>query len=441
MFSQATLLLLVLLLLVSLVAHHPLLGLLSLALLLAAGLSLLWREWCLRGVEYRRRLSPRRAAFGETVVLELEVVNRKLLPLAWLEVEDELPRSLPPARGRVYPSHKADRSLLEALVALRPYERVRRRYPIPCVARGEHTFGPARLRSGDLFGLVVREEERPLRDTLVVLPRVVPLAELGLPARQPLGELRAPSWLFEDPTRIAGAREYQPGDSRRRIHWPASVRAQRLQSKVYEPALRHQLVIALNTHTAAAWWGFTSEPDALELSIMTAASIAAWAAGEGYQVGLLSNGFVAEGSLRGLFQPCAAGAGMLARLLETLGRLRSFAVRPFELVLEEHRSRLPFGAALVVVSAVVSPEIAAALGRLHRRGHPVTLVLTGAPAAAGAGPAISLLEGIAVRHVGPPEAWRRLAALHPTPVAGAGGFRRDRIPLTPSALAGEGAGG
>lgn len=412
MFGQATLGVLILLLLISLPAHHTLLLLLSLTLLLAAGLSLLWREWCLRGVVYRRRFSTRRAAFGETVELELEIINRKLLPLAWLEIEDELPRSLPPSRGRVYPSHKADRALLSALVALRPYERVRRRYPIPCITRGEHTFGPVQLRSGDLFGLVIREEQDAQTDSLVVLPRVVPLAELGLPVRNPLGELRVPSWLFEDPTRIAGAREYRPGDSRRRIHWPASVRAQRLQAKIYEPTLSHKLMVALNAHTAAAWWGFTSDAEALELSIMAAASIAAWAVSERYQVGLASNGFVASGSLQGVFEPCAAGR--LDHLLETLGRLRSFAVRPFEAVLEELRPRLPFGAALVVVSAVVTPAIAGVLAALHRRGHPVTLLLVG-DAAVPPG-----LDGsIVVRRIGPAAAWRTLPALQPAVEVGA----------------------
>src|SRR5262249_33152756 len=109
MFGPATLTLLTLLLLISLLARQTPLFLLALALLLAALLSRLYERYCLTGLEYRRRFSRRQVPFGETVDLEIEVVNRKLLPLAWLDVEDEIPRELLPARSKVVGSHKAGR--------------------------------------------------------------------------------------------------------------------------------------------------------------------------------------------------------------------------------------------------------------------------------------------------------------------------------------------
>src|ERR1035437_5409231 len=213
MFGTATLTLLILLLVLSILVRQTPLFLLSLALLLAATLSRLWERYGLVGVEYSRRFSKRQARFGETIELELEIVNRKLLPLAWLEIEDEISPNLPLARGKVNPPWKNGRAILANLVALRPYERVRRHYPLPCTVRGEHVFGPTRLRPGDLFGLVTRETERDETESIVVYPRVVPLTALGLPAFQPLGDRRSQSWLFEDASRIVSVRELRPGDS------------------------------------------------------------------------------------------------------------------------------------------------------------------------------------------------------------------------------------
>src|SRR5690242_13637039 len=147
MFGAATTSLLGVLLILSLLTRQPPLFLLTLALLLAAGLSQLWERYCLVGLGYRRSFSKQVAEFGDVVDLEIEVVNRKLLPLAWLEVEDEVPRALTPSRGKVTASHRAGRGILRNLLALRPFERVRRHYPIVCAARGEHVFGPARLRT------------------------------------------------------------------------------------------------------------------------------------------------------------------------------------------------------------------------------------------------------------------------------------------------------
>ena len=57
--------------------------LLTLALLVAAALSRLWERFALERIEYRRHFSRAQVAFGEQVELEIEVVNRKLLPLSW----------------------------------------------------------------------------------------------------------------------------------------------------------------------------------------------------------------------------------------------------------------------------------------------------------------------------------------------------------------------
>ena len=399
MFGAATMGLLGALLILSFLTRQPPLFLLTLALLLATGLSRLWERYCLVGLGYRRSFSKRVAEFGDTVDLEIEVVNRKLLPLAWLEVEDELPRALAPARGKVTASHRAGRSILRNLLALRPFERVRRHYPIVCMTRGEHVFGPARLRTGDLFGFITRESDPETVDTLVVYPRVVPITSLGLPAHQPLGNLKVASWLFEDPSRLAGVREYRPRDSLRRIHWAASARSQRLQVKIYEPTTTHRFVIFLNLHTTADWWGFSYDSDALELAITAAASLATWALAEGYQVGVETNGMHRYGS-RFVRVPSAGDPEHASRILDALGRLQPFAVHAFATTIQEGARRLPYGATVVAVTAALTPEMTAELIALRRRGYPVAAVLTG-PAAAP-----DSLDGIVIRRVGPPEVWR-----------------------------------
>src|SRR5919199_3715555 len=273
----------------SVLAREGLLFLLSLTALGAAGLSRLWGRYCLDRVEYRRRGSQPRAAWGDEVELELEVVNRKLLPLAWLELQEELPAALAPGRGAVRRSHRPGRSLLTALLGLRWYERVRRRYRIVCRTRGDHWFGPTTLRSGDLFGFETREQVVASETNLLVYPRVVPIGRLGLPAVDPLGERAARDWLFQDPLRTVGVREYVRGDSQRRIHWGATARTGALQVKVHEPTTEPRLIICLNVETLGEGWWRGYDPELLELAISTAASVAAWAVDEGRPVGLYAN--------------------------------------------------------------------------------------------------------------------------------------------------------
>ena len=66
-----------------------------LGLALAAALvTKVWSRLCLKGVTCERRLSEKRVFPGDEVLLTLRVVNRKVLPLPWIEIQDEVPASL-----------------------------------------------------------------------------------------------------------------------------------------------------------------------------------------------------------------------------------------------------------------------------------------------------------------------------------------------------------
>jgi hypothetical protein len=61
-------------------------GLLAMLIL---GAAWAWQRWCLRGVEYTRHLSEDHIFWGETTELMISLVNRKLLPLSWIETDEE----------------------------------------------------------------------------------------------------------------------------------------------------------------------------------------------------------------------------------------------------------------------------------------------------------------------------------------------------------------
>lgn len=405
MFGEGWLALIGLLVLTSVLLRDALLFLISLTLVLATLTARWWYRHCLHHVEYRRSLSQRRAFFGEEVELAVEIVNRKLLPLAWLETEDEIPRELTPMHGTTMPSHKPGRALLMNFLSLRWYERVRRRYRIRCDTRGDHEFGPVRLRSGDVFGFDAQEIDLELRDHLLVYPKVVPIARLGLPPRDPFGDRRTRDWLFEDPLNTVGVREYASGDSPRRIHWKATARTQELQVKLYEPTTTYRLMVFLNLNTVGESWSLRYDPDLVELAITTAASVASWAAEQGYQVGLSANGYMFRSGPGPARAAPSRDPEQLTHVLEVLARALPFASFPLEELLRRESRELPYGATLIVVTAVLSDPIAAELTALRRAGHRVALLLIGDDAAEVRVP------GVPTYPIGGAAHWRDLAEL------------------------------
>lgn len=68
-------------------------------------------------------------------------------------------------------------------------ERVSRRTVLRFPTRGFYQLGPVTYESGDIFTLFTREREHKYIDTLIVYPQIWPLAELGLPPKEPFGEV------------------------------------------------------------------------------------------------------------------------------------------------------------------------------------------------------------------------------------------------------------
>jgi uncharacterized protein (DUF58 family) len=372
MFNESWIALSMLVVIVGLLIGQPGLVTVAALLLTVAGVSWLWDRYALHGVEYERSFGERRVFVGEEVTLAVRVTNRKLLPLSWLRVDDQVPMNLPVLDGKVLPSSQPELGYLSNLFALRWYERVGRRYRLRPQQRGFYAFGPVRVQSGDLFGLFARRETRQQRDWLIVYPEVRPLAELGLPPKDPFGDVKVRQRIFKDPARTVGVREYQPEDGFRRIHWKASARLQRFQSRVYEPTTSHQLAIFLNVATfPRPWQGIV--PEVLEESISVAASIVSHGVEKKYQVGLLANG-----SMPNADQPLKVLPGrspqQLARILEALAAVTGFATLSIERMLIAESPRLPWGATLLLVTATFYDDLLAVLLRLRDAGRRLVLV-------------------------------------------------------------------
>jgi uncharacterized protein (DUF58 family) len=262
--------------------------------------------------------------------------------------------------------------IFRAAFALRWFERVIRRHRIRCTRRGFYPFGPAQLCSGDIWGLFRQTATHDTLDWLVVYPQVVSLEALGFPPKEPLGDTKATWRILEDPNRVVGIRDHRPEDGFRRIHWKASARRGELQVKVYEPTTSYNLVVFLNVATFAKHWEGT-KPLLLEQTIAVAASIANHAVEQRYLVGVMANGSIPHSDQPIKVLP-SRRPDQLARVLEALAAVTSFTTSTIETLLLAESPRLPWGATLVVVTAVVTEELLTALVRLRDVGRRLVLV-------------------------------------------------------------------
>jgi uncharacterized protein (DUF58 family) len=236
---------------------------------------------------------------------------------------------------------------------------------------------------------------------VIVYPKIVALRELGFPSQSPFGTLPSRERLFEDPTRIRGVRDYQPGDSLRRMDWKTSARVGSLQVRRFEPAISLETAIFLNLDGAE--YARRDRLRATELGIVVAASVAVHVVEKRQAVGLVANGrdplqdsaFSAEhdpasaeegDEAAGVdcAQPAPAlslrkGREHLMRLLDLLARIELASEEgtvPFLELLSRRSLELPWGSTVVAVTGREVKGLMSTLLSLRRRGLVVILVLT-----------------------------------------------------------------
>jgi uncharacterized protein (DUF58 family) len=224
------------------------------------------------------------------------------------------------------------------------------------------------LCGGDPYGLAARAIAVAATDEVLVYPALLPLETLGLPARAVFGRQRPPRSLFEDPSRLAGLRDYQPGDPFNRIHWKATARHGGLQVKVYEPTTTPKAVLVLGVEEFA---GSPEREAQGERALSVVASLAHEGANLGWAVGAFANGQPALA-----LGPSAGSAGTAA-ILEGLARLDLRPLLPLPALLAAERPLIPAGSTIVFVAANPDEDLLAAAQELGAAGHSVAFVLLG----------------------------------------------------------------
>lgn len=337
-----------------------------------------WSRNSLVYISYQRRFYHTHVFPEEKTEVEIIVENKKRLPVTWLQAEDAWPRNFAPTTRTLLTERIGDSSYgtLYNAYSLRWFERIRRHYEIQAIARGVYEIGPVEILSGDPFSLFERrliKDER--KDFLVIYPEVKPLPELGFPLLDPFGDRRVQRRLFEDPARVIGVRDYQPHDSFRMVHWKASARVSKLQTKIYEPTRGTNLVVALNIATFEQHWRGVW-PDMLEYSITVAASIAKWAAEQNYGIGLISNGALSRSDQSFRLLP-SRSPNQLTHVLEALAAIKYFVTDEFGHFILSESPRLPLGATMVLVTPFISESIAISTLRLRESGRRLVWVVLG----------------------------------------------------------------
>jgi uncharacterized protein (DUF58 family) len=327
----------------------------ALGLPVAVLLAWLWAPLANRPLQLRRKLPPGERLEGEDVEVAVELTSeRRLLPARWT------------LRERIG-------KLGERATTLSADGHAR--YVLERLARGRYAFEESVAVIEDPFGLQRVEQPLVAPGALLVYPRLVELERLFSESgtRSHDGRrllLRRPSG-FD----LHSVREYEHGDSLRKVHWRTTARRAQLMVKELEDAPRDEVAVVLDADPAAV------VGESFDVQVRAAGSLLLAHVRRGRRALLVVNGARQEQ------QGVRSAEGDWRAALDMLAAAEPEPGPPLAALLVDESSAVGRALELAVVTASLPPRLVERLVERAFGSGSVSLVVVDTATFAGAPPA------------------------------------------------------
>jgi len=273
-------------------------------------------------LQYSRRFKQATCFQGEEIEMIEIISNNKRLPLPWLYIESQLEAALQFGKqdnlavssGNISQNH-------QSFFTLKGQMKITRTHKMVPARRGKYRLRTVTMTSGDLFGLSKKVQQIPLKSELTVYPKPFNLLLEDMPYHSWQGEQAVKRFIMADPFVIAGAREYQWGDTFKQVNWKATARVGELQVHQYDYTADRKLMIVLNVDDTEGMWRTITNVDMLEQAISYAAGAAQLAISQGMLAGFAAN-MKSEDSQESLYMLPGSGEEYWYMMLDAMAGLQ-----------------------------------------------------------------------------------------------------------------------
>ena len=327
------------------VALYPI----ALGLVLAVAAAALWVRFLSKPMTLNRILADGEHVAGDDIPVRLEVDLEGRMPSGALVIRERIARL--GERETVMANRRG---------------RLRGGYRLEQIPRGRYPVESVDAVLEDPFGLERIELKLPAGESLLVYPRLADLDALfsdsgarALEGRRLL--LRRPTG-FD----LHSVRDYEQGESLRRVHWPSTAKRGHLMVKELEDAPRDETAVLLDADAGSVTG---APPDSsFELQVRAAGSILKAHARRGRRAALIVNSAMRQ------YQRVHSFDGDWLRALELLAAVEPDGPLPVANMLADEAGPAGRALELTVVTASLSPRLVDRLLQRMLNRHSATLV-------------------------------------------------------------------
>jgi uncharacterized protein (DUF58 family) len=321
----------------------------GLGLVLAVTAASLWVRLLNRPMRVNRTLGRGEHLAGDDIPVRLEVDVAGRMPSGALTIVERIAKF-----GEVQ------------TVILSRHGRLRSGYILDAVPRGRYPIEATTAVLEDPFGLERVEIPLPTGESILVYPRLVDLDALfsdsgarALEGRRLL--LRRPTG-FD----LHSVRDYEQGESLRRVHWPTTAKRGHLMVKELEDAPRDETAVLLDGDAGTVVG--VAPDNTFELQVQAAGSILKAHAARGRRAALIVN------CASRAYQRVHSFDGEWSRALEMLAAVEPDGPTSAAAMLSDEAGPAGRALELTVVTSSLTPRLADRLAQRVFQRHAATLV-------------------------------------------------------------------
>ena len=322
------------------------------ALLLLLGVGLVWAWLNLQGLNITLRRTSIRGQVGGFLEGWVQVENRTRFPKSWLEVVEVTD----------LPVESAGRGVALVREQSRAWK-----IETHLTRRGVFNTGQVEVVSQDPFGMFRLRRRFLQPQGYVVVPATHPLPDLDPRLAALPSDSRTTRHWENITTDVASVRDYQAGDSFRRIHWPYTARMNSLMVKEFDIGISAEAWVVVDMQQGVHLGEAADNTE--ETSVTVAASLVNRLVEMSLPVGLAM-----DGNNNYIFRPDSSPEH-LGRLMEALAEVKAVGTTSIERFLYDLRPTLNRFNTLTLITPSGLTNWVPALTALKRQGISVSVVL------------------------------------------------------------------
>ncbi len=315
---------------------------------------------------YECSFSQTEAVEGDDLYLYEAVQNRKLLPVPWLKVDIHSSRWLDFAEKNSVITQENRR--ISSSFVVGPRKKLTRRWKVKCLKRGVYNIENVTLIWGDLFGISESSEAKAVNARLIVYPEPLNLENLLTPVNYIQGDTVVKRWIVDDPFYTAGIREYQPGDSMKRINWYATAKTGRILVRKNDFTSQLKMSVILNIQSDEFEYGRIIDRDMIEFGIKIAAALFERASRMGIPAAFATNGFVYDEPDRCISTEFSSSKDHISFLVTLLAKLQIQKIKDFNGFFDELYGHVS-DSETIIITSYLNDSICNTARNMHRLGN------------------------------------------------------------------------